>query len=804
MSNISNPNCELCGLCNNAELVCMTGEETLSTDIMIVGDFPGYQDESNEELLSGRIGELLEDALDKAGINIDDTYKTVAVKCRTPQGRAPSAKEMKACKVYLEKEIEQIKPKFVLLLGAVALKAALGKAKITEIHGSPIVKDGITYFPIFHPAMIFRTPTKKEPFYDDIVKFSRVIEGEDVNALPTDYTWRLVNPSSLRDFIEDIHQEKYIAYDLETTGLDRFAPDAEITIMVVSTGNENWILPLNLPGSPFSKKMHKDIIKLVIQAQKKKTNIAHNGKFDNLYLQAKYGVSPVLKFDTMLASHLLDENTPNGLKYLSQRIFGAPNYDIDLKTKQGKGDLNTLYEYAGLDGYYTRKLFFHFKKELKRDEALDKLFKVLVMPTARAYEIVEDNGVYIDEKTFRRNARKIQTHMNQAKKKLDQGVDGEVNWNSAAQVKTILFDELELIPAGYTPKGEPSSAGDLLGRMVDQHPLVAHLLEYRKWFKLYSSFIEGWKKRFHHGNMLYPGYKIHGTVTGRPSCSDPNLQQVPRNPLIRSLVGAQEGYIFFEADYSQVELRIAAMLSGDPEMMRIFKSGGDIHTATAVAVSGIHEDDLTKEERKKAKPVNFGFLYGMGWRKFKDYARDNYGVTVTDSESKTFRKRFFDVYSYLVEWHNKQRRIAHSMGETRTLTGRVRHLPDIYSEDEGLVAQAERNSINSPVQGFGAELILMSLIEILKEFDREYVEICGTVHDAIVGRVRVDKAYDTFMRLKEIMEAPELLDVLGIELSIPIVIDITVGNWGIGQEIDFTRSKNGVLYTKDGEEICLK
>ncbi|MEK0325035.1 MAG: DNA polymerase [Nitrosopumilus sp.] len=804
---ISNPNCDLCGLCDNAELVCMTGDESQQRDIMIVGDFPGYQDEESGQLISGRLGKILEEALQNAGIDIKEMYITVAVKCRTPNGRAPSAKEMKACKYYLEKEIELIKPKFILLLGAVALKAALGKARIMEIHGSPIVKNGITYFPTFHPAMILRTPTRREPFRDDIAKFARVIAGEDVNALPLDFHWDLVTLENFDEFIRDCYQEKTIAYDLETTGLDRFAIDAAITIFVVSTARTNWVLPLNLPISPFRGRIQVAIVKLLLKTFKKKITIAHNGKFDDLFLWVMYGVRPTLKFDTMLASHLLDENTPNALKYLAQRLFGAPSYDIDLKIKKGNcstpEEYNQLFEYAGLDGYYTRKLYFVYKAQLKEDPALDKLFKILVMPTARAYEVVETNGVYIDKTTFKRNGRKIQTRMNQAKKKLDRLVEGEVNWNSAAQVKTILFDELELIPQGFTPKGEPSTAGDFLSRMKGQHPILEPLLDYRKWFKMYSGFIEGWEKRFRQGNMLYPGYKIHGTVTGRPSCSDPNLQQCPRDPLIRSLVGAPEGWVHFEADYSQVELRIAAMLSGDPEMMRIFASGGDIHTATACSISGIHEDDLTKEERKKAKPVNFGFLYGMGWRKFKDYARDSYGVIITDGDSKKFRKRFFEMYAYLAPWHKKQRRIAHSMGETRTLSGRIRHLPDIYSEDEGLVAQAERNAINSPVQGFGAELILMSLIEVIKKYSLDELEVAGTIHDAIVGRVRIDRAYGIMSEMKVIMESPQILDELNIELTVPLIVDITMGNWGIGSGVDFTKSKNGILCDKHGEAICL-
>jgi DNA polymerase I-like protein with 3'-5' exonuclease and polymerase domains len=504
-----------------------------------------------------------------------------------------------------------------------------------------------------------------------------------------------------------------------------------------------------------------------------------------------YGVRFDLTFDTQLAAHIIDENELHGLKYQARNVFNAEDWDIDLASKKGETqDKNTLSLYGAGDAYWTRRLARHLNSKLKEDPTQESLYRNLVMPVARVYEKIEKNGVYVNTKNMEIVGKKLRKSRKISRKKLDRIAKGlgheSVNWNSSQQVGNILFDTLGLIPQGFTDGGEPSSGADYLGRMKDDHEIIQHLLDYRGAEKMISSFVEGWAKRMVDGNWLHPSFKVSGTVTGRPSCSNPNFQQTPRRKDIRSLIGAPEGWTFFQLDYSQLELRIAAIISGCEEMLAVFRDGGDIHTATASAVSGVPYDQVTPDERKKAKAVNFGFIYGMGWKKFKDYALDKYGVLVTDSEAKTFRKRYFERYPGLKPWHERQKRIVHSLGQVRTLTGRIRHLSEIYSPDTGLVAQAERNAINSPIQGFGGEMTLMALVDMDKEFNicGEELQLCGTVHDAIVGRVRNDRAGEILPRLKVIMENPSLLDTFDIELPIDLVVDLDVGNWGNGVPLE--------------------
>lgn len=784
----NNPDCELCGLCNVAQTICIPGRGKRKAEVMVLGEAPSYMDDKSGRIFSGHDSILLSDTLAKFGIRMNDFYLSTVIKCKTPK-RSAKASEIKACKPYWQEDLEKIKPKYVLLLGSVALKAVLGKAKITELHGTVVEKDGIKYFPVYHPNIAIRDPRKSGFFETDIRGFVELITKGELKS-EHELNFSIVNSMEyLHAMIDTITKSTAVAFDIETNGLDRFAEDAQINIMGMATNykeNRQWIIFLDDWNPQIVKKILQLIVKAIKSTRRKKEVIAQNGKFDNLWLDTHFGVKLPLSFDTMLAAHLIDENNPTGLKSIARRYLKAKPWDVDENTKKGLASRKDLAEYAAWDNYFTLELFPILKELLLSDGPIYHVFRKLSMPVARAYEIVENTGTYLDINKFDKVEKYVEEEVIRTTKELDQSTTlKDVNWRSAQQVRRVLFDEFELIPEGITPGGEPSTAEDNLRRMSSQHSIIETLLEFRGFDKMKSSFIEGWKKRLHNKRWLHPGFKVSGTVTGRPSSSDPNLQQVPRNPMIRSLVSAPPGWTFFEADYSQVELKIAACVSGESEMLRIFQTGGDIHLETASAASGIHPDKIDKETRKKAKAINFGFLYGMGWKKFMDYSRDKYGVVVTEREAKMFRNRFFEKYPELVTWHARMRKRVARCGFVRTLTGRVRHLPEINSPDQGLRAEAERNAINSPVQGFGAEMTLMALVDIAEAFDPDELVVCGTIHDATVGRVRTELAEEKLREVKSMMENPSLLKDFNIDLPVPITVDVSIGNWGEGIEQDW-------------------
>ena len=271
--------------------------------------------------------------------------------------------------------------------------------------------------------------------------------------------------------------------------------------------------------------------------------------------------------------------------------------------------------------------------------------------------------------------------------------------------------------------------------------------------------------------------------TGRTSCSDPNLQQVPRNKELRTLFTAPNGRVLIEADYSQLELRIAADYACEKHMIKIYRNGGDIHTETAMTLNGGKEPSY--EDRTKAKPVNFGFLYGMFAKGFVDYAFDNYGQIFTQQEAERYRDLFFAKYSGLPEWHREMEYLCELQGGVANRFGRFRALPDIYKQNKWERGSAVRKAINTPVQSTGSDLLISSCVEIDAKLGKQMdLKIVGTVHDSILVDVPEDCAYQAAKEMQKIMEHPEIMDIFDVSFKVPLVADVAIGAWGKGKEID--------------------
>lgn len=791
--------CNNCNLCSFSDPSGIWGSGNHKAKVMVINS---YASENDEEVGAAVMPSSLVERLQGIGIDPEKVYYTNAIKCACPRGTKFKVGDIKKCKVHLDQEIEEVKPQFILVLGAQALKATVD-GSITELNGVMVEKDGIKYMPSYSPGIVYRDPGKA-PFVDRAMNnFKSMVEGS-LDEPPELDVRVITNMRQLKRAFQHLTENDYLhlSYDIETTGLVRF--EDEINLFGFGNDQVQYIIPLEAPMSPL-KGLRLAQHKLITTAIKwlnenAKNLVAGNGKFDDLFLEYRFGVKPHITFDVVLASHILNENTPNGVKENAVQECNAPNWDVDKNLKTGKYSTPEKYQeyltYLGYDIYYEYKLFRVFRKKLKQDKALMKLFYHLYMPGITSYETVEQHGVFIYPQQFKQVRKHLESEKSKIEKQLLKLAGHEVNWNSPAQIQKLLYEELKLPILERTESGAPSTSEATLMQLRDEHPIVELILKYRGVNIQISHFIDGWINRMW-GRRLFPNFKLHGTVTGRTSCTDPNLQQVPRDPIIRNLVGAPGGWSVVEIDYSQAELRIAAIMSGDETMTRIYQTGGDIHTHTYEMITGEKVSDdkyIRKEQRKKAKAVNFGFVYGMGWKKFKLYARDNYGVDLTDKEAKQWREKFFDTYHSLPKWHSKQRRIVQSMGQVRSPIGRIRRLPDIYSTDKSKKAEAERQSINSPVQGFGSDLTILGMSEIMgnaQYYDPDYVLdkdkffVIGTVHDATLFEVRNDYLMEFCPRAKHILEHPKALEeVFHFESNVPIVADVAVGqSWGAGKEL---------------------
>lgn len=791
--------CHDCNLCAFSSPTCIWGAGPSKAKVMVVNSYATEQDEQEGAAV---MPSSLVERLRAIGLDPEKVYYTNAIKCACPRGTKYKVGDIKKCKQHLDRELAAVQPTYVLVLGAQALKATVD-GSITELNGVMVEKDGIKYMPSYSPGIVYRDPGKA-PFVEKAMNnFKAMMEGS-LEGLP-ELDIRLI--TNMRELKRAFHHLKdnnylYLSYDIETTGLVRF--EDEVNLFGFGNDQVQYIIPLEARYSPLkgARLAQRKLIRTCVNwlNRNAKALVAGNGKFDDLFLKYRFGVKPNITFDVVLASHILNENTPNGVKENAVLECNAPEWDVDKDLKTGKYKTREKYQeyltYLGYDIYYEYKLYKVFHKKLKQDRALMKLFYHLYMPGIISYETVEEHGVFIYPQQFKKVRKHLESEREAIEKKLLKLAKHEVNWNSPAQIQKLLYEELKLPVIETTESGSPSTSEATLMQLRDKHPIVELILKYRGVNIQISHFIDGWINRMW-GRRLFPNFKLHGTVTGRTSCTDPNLQQVPRDPIIRNLVGAPEGWSVVEIDYSQAELRIAAIMSGDETMKRIYQTGGDIHTHTYEMITGEKVSDdkyIKKEQRKKAKAVNFGFVYGMGWRKFKIYARDNYGVDLTDKEAEHWRERFFQAYHSLPKWHSKQRRIVQSMGQVRSPIGRLRRLPDIYSTDKSKKAEAERQSINSPVQGFGSDLTILGMSEIMgnaQYYDPDYVLdkdkffVIGTVHDATLFEVRNDYLMEFCPRAKHILEHPKALeDVFHFDTDVPIVADVAVGkSWGAGIEL---------------------
>lgn len=564
----------------------------------------------------------------------------------------------------------------------------------------------------------------------------------------------------------------YAVIDIETTGLNRFEDDITWIGVEVHKSLEDegkaYLFENTDKGMDSFKRMCKKLKEHQVKI------IWQNGKFDTLFIKEKQGYMLPIHHDVMLMGTAYEMVAEHGLKKMAQKYLGVEDWDIDKKTKLGKGDIETLKKYLKFDLKYTWELFKFFYTRMNKTQR--KVYQKLLLPAYKMYRQTEQNGIYIDldglEKVRKEYKKAEVDALCVLKDKYD------INWNSPQQVADALFNK-EKLPCLKTSEktGKPSAEAKVLKKLASKgHELPVQLLDYKFYYGAGSKFLSRWGGYAQYDGRIHPNFNITNVVTGRTSCSDPNLQQVPRNKDLRSLFTAPEGRVFLEADYSQIELRVAAHYAQEPTMLKIYREGGDIHTETARTLCG---GEPTKEDRSKAKAVNFGFLYGMQAKGFIDYAFDSYGVVFTLPEAERYRELFFQKYSRLLPWHDKMEQLCEANGGVSNLFGRFRALPKIYSQYRWERNEAVRRAINSPVQGTASDLLLCAAVQIQNELGPKYdLKIVGTVHDSILADVPQEYAEECVKDIKRIMAHPAALDDFGIEFSLPIDSDVGVGPWG--------------------------
>ncbi|HGO5857001.1 TPA: DNA polymerase I [Mannheimia haemolytica] len=507
--------------------------------------------------------------------------------------------------------------------------------------------------------------------------------------------------------------------------------------------------------------------------------IGQNIKYD-LTIFANYGIElQGVAFDTMIESYTQNSTGRHNMDDLAARYLGHKTIPFEELAGKGKNQLTfdkieiaKAAEYAAEDADVTMKLHQVLWEKLQKEPELVKLFDEIEMPLVSVLSRIERNGVLIDPKKLLTQSAEIEKRLAEVETLVHSEAGQTFNLASTKQLQEILFEKLGLPVLKKTPKGAPSTNEEVLDELAQQGHLVPKLLmEHRGLSKLKSTYTDKLPQLINKKTgRVHTSYNQAVTATGRLSSSDPNLQNIPiRNEegrRIRQAFVAREGYKIVAADYSQIELRIMAHLSNDEGMINAFAEGKDIHRATAAEIFGVALDEVTSEQRRSAKAINFGLIYGMS-----SFGLSNQ-LGIGRAEAQKYMDLYFQRYPAVQQFMTDIREVAVEKGYVETLFGRRLYLPDIKSGNAILRKAAERVAINAPMQGTAADIIKVAMIGIDNAIrDNDEIKMIMQVHDELVFEVKADKIDHYSQLIKTEMEK-------AISLKVPLIAEVGVGeNW---------------------------
>jgi len=799
-SQVRNQDCQNCDLYQYSphNKVCLMGQGPVPCDWMWIGEAPGSREQQVEKPFSGPVGQYFDLILENVGIDRNQAYITNICKCKPLHDDKPTPTQASACKHYLLEEIRLVHPKKILLIGDAALNALTGKSKISSYRGKVLSVniEGLDYpvevYPIFHPGYIKRNPKLYPIEFTDLLKFRGAkTNGEDI---PKNYV-PVTDMPTFRKVIRELLSAPEISFDYETESLDPHAGARIICIGLSPKEGTAYCIPLETELAPWTPLELKDIYRLLgaVLSNRKCIHSAFNSSFELKWSKHRH-IPAKCDSDPMVTVGLLDENLPHDLG-TSVQMYVDPSFVKLDSQKISTWDWDKIYPYNCGDADYNLRLAHIAQPKLKQEPSSQRLYDNLLMPfQTKVLPRLELNGIYVHEdKLQQAEERCIPERDKQSQEVLKYVPEGYVlpvksrkalkrgfNPGSPKQLSDLLFNTL-----GLPDLQQGSTAESVLIELKGRHPIMVPIMEFRKYEKLLD-FLESWKELKDSRGFIHPHYHLI-PVTGRLSCTDPNLQQVPRILFIRNVIGAPPGYVLLIFDYSQIELRIVAYYSQDPEMMKAFLNHEDIHLLTACDLTNIPMDVLrsrikageeeAKELRKKAKAVNFGLVFEMGAYGLVKYAKEKYEVDLTFDEATLWRSKFFKKYSHIPLWHQDQIQRVHRDHKVVSMIGRVRHLNNILSSDDDVVAEAERQSINSPVQGLASDFNLMSAVEVEKILPPRDGWLAGLVHDESIYCIREDRADYWKPIIKDIMEHPKLEKFISKKFNVPIEVETEVSRY---------------------------
>ncbi len=617
-------------------------------------------------------------------------------------------------------------------------------------------------------------------------------ESEKNTIASTDHDYIVVKTDSeYQKLLTQLKKAKAFVFDTETTSTDALRAELVGIAFCMKKGKAYYIPVLDDPIDPVTKDLFSDSssvqregfpVKQVVKDLKPLFEDAaikkygQNIKYDALVLSTKGITVAGIGFDTMVAAYVLRSDRQHSLDALASEFLNYTMVSFDELTNGGKTDIRTIPAdevgtYSAEDADITMQLV-----DLLHDKVaaagMKKLCNEIEFPLIEVLTDMEISGITLDLPFLSSMSNEIGKTLDGLIKKIYKLAGEEFNINSTQQLAKILFDKLQLRSVKKTKTGFSTDVA-VLEALRNDHPIVEHLLEYRQLQKLKSTYVDALPKLIHpRTGKLHTSYNQTVAATGRLSSSDPNLQNIPiRTELGRKMrkafIPSSKQHLILSADYSQIELRIMAHICGDQGLLDAFNNHEDIHSSTAAKVFGVNQKDITRDMRRKAKEVNFGIMYGIG--PFGLASR----LDISQAEAKEIIQRYFERFPKVNQYISDTMAFAHTNGYVETLKGRRRYLYDINNKNQNIRANAERQSINMPIQGTAADMIKVAMINIHRAMKKKKLKssMVLQVHDELVFDIL--KSEEAVMRKlveKEMREA--------IPMNVPIEVEIGAGkNW---------------------------
>lgn len=613
-------------------------------------------------------------------------------------------------------------------------------------------------------------------------KAARAEKEKDIHAVHVEI---VDTPEKLTNLVKALADIRELAFDTETTSRDQMEARL-VGLSLAAEADHGYYIPVGHDAQAGEQLSWEEVRKALrpIMTDPAVSKIGHNIKYDYVILDRHGLKTSPMGFDTMLAEWMINPDSRNlGLKKLAWVRLNREMKSIEDLIGKGKSQVTMAQVpirdaalYAVDDAVMTYQLKGILEKELEKNQAVD-IYNNLEIPLIPVLAQMEENGIGLNCDFLRQMSVQLERELAALEEEIFDRVGEEINLNSPQQLSEALFSRLELPPPDRTRRtksGYYSTAADVLEELSKEYEVPRQVLEYRELSKLKSTYVDTLVEQVHpRTGRVHTSYNQAGTVTGRVASSEPNLQNIP----IRTEVGrqvrkafiAREGWKLIAVDYSQIELRVVAHMAQDQAMISAFQAGQDIHAATAAAIYDIDLEEVSKDQRRHAKAINFGLIYGMS----------PYGLTQTTdltlAEAEDFVEAYFKRFPGVKKYLDGLRRQARDAGYVETMMGRRRYFPQLSTASNSNVRRREeREAINAPIQGTAADIMKKAMIEVARDLDREELQanILLQVHDELVLEAPRAEVPRTIQVVQETMEGVATLDV-------PLATEARVGvNWG--------------------------